>query len=197
MELNPKQPQNPTDRELVEKALEHDAASFEQLFMRYKKELLQLYMQRTGNNPSDANDILQETFIKVFLNLHKYNPEYPFNQWLHAIARNTFIDYTRKRKDYVFSLDSQNWPGPGLNPPANTANPEEKMMQRQTGKELDRILDRMPPRYKQMIKMRFVQEHSYEEIAEKLDIPLGTVKTQIHRAREKFLKLISHSDSIL
>ena len=186
-----------TDQELVVMAQEHDASAFEQLFMRYKKDLFQLYMQRTGNHQSDTSDILQETFIKVFLNLHRYNPEYPFGQWLHAIARNTFIDFTRKRKDNVLSIDSQNWSSPHLNPPANTANPEEKMMQRQTGKELDRILDGMPPRYKQMITMRFIQEYSYEEIAEKLDMPLGTVKTQIHRAREKFYQLISNNDSIL
>lgn len=189
--------QDLSDRQLVEKALEHDASAFEQLFMRYRKDLLQLYVQRTGNNPDDASDILQETFIKVYLNLHKYNPVYPFSQWLHAIARNTFIDYTRKRKENHLSIDSQNWNGPRLNPPANTANPEEKMMQRQTGKELNRILDKMPPHYKQMITMRFIQEYSYEEIAEKLGMPLGTVKTQIHRAREKFYQLIANTDSIL
>jgi len=188
---------NLSDQELVVMALEQDASAFEQLFTRYKKELFQLYMQRTGNNQSDTSDILQETFIKVFLNLRKYNPDYPFIQWLHAIARNTFIDFTRKRKDNVLSIDSQFGSGPKLNPPANTANPEESMMQYQTGKELDRILDKMPPRYKTMITMRFIQEYSYEEIAEKLDMPLGTVKTQIHRAREKFYQLISNSDSIL
>lgn len=194
MELDVKQM---TDQELVARALDHDAAAFEQLFKRYKKDLLNLYQQRTGNNLSDASDILQETFIKVYLNLHRYNPEYTFSQWIHTIARNTFIDYTRKRKDNHLSIDNQSWSGPRLNPPANTANPEERMMQRQTGKELDKVLDKLSPRYKQMITMRFIQEYSYEEIAEKLELPLGTVKTQIHRAREKFYELISTNDSIL
>ncbi|MDR0953973.1 MAG: sigma-70 family RNA polymerase sigma factor [Rikenellaceae bacterium] len=197
MELELANYHNLSDQQLVEKALENDSSAFEQLFMRYKKDLLQLYVQRTGNNPSDASDILQETFIKVYLNLHRYNPAYPFTQWLHAIARNTFIDYTRKRKDNILSIDSQNWNSARLNPAANTANPEEKMMQRQTGKELDRLLEKMPAHYKQMIIMRFVQEYSYEEIAEKLTMPIGTVKTQIHRAREKFYQLISNADSIL
>jgi RNA polymerase sigma-70 factor (ECF subfamily) len=195
MELK-KQYQALSDQELVVMALEHDASAFEQLFTRHRKELFQLYMQRTGNNRSDASDILQETFIKVFLNLRKYDPKYTFPQWLHVIARNTFIDFTRKRKDNVLSIDSQ-FEGPKLNPPANTANPEESLMQVQTGRELDRMLDQLPPRYKQMITMRFIQEYSYEEIAESLDMPLGTVKTQIHRAREKFYQLISRSDSIL
>ena len=188
---------NLSDRELVVMALERDASAFEQLFTRYKKELYQLYMQRTGSNSSDTSDILQETFIKVFLHLHRYNPDYPFGQWLHAIARNTFIDFTRKRKENLLSIDTQNWSSPLLNPPANTANPEEKMMQYQTGKEFDRMLEKLSPRYKQMITMRFIQEYSYEEIAGKLGMPLGTVKTQIHRAREKFYQLISHNDSIL
>ncbi|MDL2230734.1 sigma-70 family RNA polymerase sigma factor [Alistipes sp. OttesenSCG-928-L06] len=196
MELKPEYKEL-SDQELVDLAQERDASAFEQLFTRYKKDLFQLCMQRTGNNQSDASDILQETFIKVFLNLHKYNPAYPFGQWLHAIARNTFIDYTRKRKDNVLSIDCQTGSGQQINPPANTANPEEKMMQYQTGKELDRILDKLTPRYKQMIAMRFMQEYSYEEIAEKLDMPLGTVKTQIHRAREQFYKLISTNESIL
>ncbi len=186
-----------SDRQLVEKALENDPSAFEQLFTRYRKELLQLYTQRMRRDDSEAKDILQETFIKVYLNLHRYDPAYSFSQWLHTIARNTFIDFTRKRKENLLSIDRPDGSGPRLNPPANTANPEEKMMQRQTGKELDRILDQMPPHYKQMIVMRFVQEYSYEEIAEHLDMPIGTVKTQIHRAREKFFQLIRNSDEIL
>ena len=177
-------------------AMQRDASAFEQLLTRHKKDLFQFCLQRTGNN-SDAGDILQETFIKVFLNLDKYDPRYPFAHWLHTIARNTFIDFTRKRRETVLSIDNPVGSGPGLNPPATTANPEESLMQRQTGRELDRMLDRMAPRYKQMITLRFIQDYSYEEIAEKLGMPLGTVKTQIHRAREKFYQLICHSDSIL
>ncbi len=188
---------NQQDRELVEKALQHDKEAFEQLFRNHKKDLLRFCMQWTGNNLSDASDIMQETFIKVYLNLGKYNPAYTFSQWIHTIARNSFIDYTRKRKEGHLSIDSQDWAGPRLNPPANTANPEERMMQDQTGKELDKAFERMSPRYKKMITMRFIQEHSYEEIAEKLDMPLGTVKTQIHRAREQFYKIISKNDNIL
>lgn len=186
-----------TDRQLIEKALKHDPGAFGQLFTRYKKELLQLYIQRTGRHEPDAKDILQETFIKVYLHLERYNPDYPFSQWLHAIARNTFIDFTRKRRENLLSIDGPNGGAACLNPPADTANPEEKLMQRQAGKELDRILDSLPPRYKQMIVMRFIQQYSYEEIAEKLDMPLGTVKTQIHRARERFYQLIGRSDGIL
>jgi RNA polymerase sigma-70 factor (ECF subfamily) len=194
MELNDR---NQIDRQLVEKALQNDAEAFDQLFRRHKKELHRYCMQWTGNNLSDAGDILQETLIKVYLHLDKYNPDYTFSQWIHTIARNSFIDHTRKRKEGHLSIDSQDWAGPRLNPPANTANPEERMMQDQTGKELDRALDRMSPRYKTMITMRFIQEYSYEEIAEKLDMPLGTVKTQIHRAREQFYRIISDNDNIL
>jgi RNA polymerase sigma-70 factor (ECF subfamily) len=188
---------NDMDRDLVKQALQGDTAAFEQLFRHYKKDLLRFCQQRTGNNLSDASDILQETFIKVYLHLDKYNPHYSFRQWIHTIARNAFIDYTRKRKESPLSIDSPDWAGPRLNPPATTANPEERMMQYQTGKELDKALEIMSPRYKTMITMRFIQEYSYEEIAEKLEMPLGTVKTQIHRAREQFYRIISNNDSIL
>lgn len=188
---------NEIDRRLVARALQGDAEAFEQLFRHYKTDLLQLCTQRTGGNLSDASDILQETFIKVYLNLGKYNPEYTFSQWIHTIARNAFIDYTRKRRDTPLSIDSREGGDPRINPPATAANPEERMMLDQTGKELDRALERMSPRYKTMITLRFIQEYSYEEIAEQLDMPLGTVKTRIHRAREQFYRIISNNDSIL
>lgn len=186
-----------SDQELVKLAINEDTAAFEQLFNRYRKELFQRSMQRTGNNRSDSNDIFQDTFVKIYLNLHKYKPTFSFGQWVHTIARNTFIDYTRKQNDNIMSIDQDNGSGPWLNPPANTANPEEEMMRHQTGKELDRVMAQMPEHYRIMITMRFIQEYTYDEIAEKLNMPLGTVKTQIHRAREKFYQLISRNDNIL
>lgn len=186
-----------TDRQLVEAALTGDGAAFERLLSRYRNELYQFCLQRTGNNHSDAGDIVQETFIKVFLSLDKYDPKYPFGPWLHRIAHNTFIDFTRKRRDNLLSIDSPTGPGSGLHPATTGADPEETMIREQTGRQLDRILDSMSPHYKQMITLRFLHDYSYEEIAEKLGMPLGTVKTQIHRAREQFYRLISRSDSIL
>lgn len=194
MELNR---ENMTDRELIERALEQDSEAFEQLFVRYKDEILQRYLQKTGNNHPDANDMLQETFVKVYVNLHRYKPEYTFGQWIHTIARNTFIDYTRKKKDNMLSIDQQEKGVQRINPPSNSPTPEEKMILSQSSKELDQMLEQLPPRYGTMIVMRFVKEYSYEEIAGMLNLPLGTVKTQIHRARERLYKMICNNDGIL
>ena len=86
------------DRQLARLVLGGDTAAFEYLFDRYRDAIHRLFLQRTGN-AEDADDLLQETFIKVYMNLHRYSPEYTFGQWLYTIARNTFIDYVRKRQD--------------------------------------------------------------------------------------------------
>ena len=87
-----------SDRELVGRVLEGDDNAFEYLFNRYRDAIHRLFVQRLGG-VNDADDLLQETFIKVYINLHRYNAEYTFGQWAYTIARNTFIDYVRKRQD--------------------------------------------------------------------------------------------------
>ena len=104
------------DRQLARLVLGGDTAAFEYLFDRYRDAIHRLFLQRTGNT-EDADDLLQETFIKVYMNLHRYSPEYTFGQWLYTVARNTFIDYVRKRLDYLpidekFSSPASNTPRP-------------------------------------------------------------------------------------
>ena len=142
------------DRVLVELVLQGDNIAFEYLFERYKEAIHRLFIQRT-NNPLDADDLLQETFIKVYINIHRYNPAYTFGQWVYTIARNTFVDFIRRRQEDL------------------------------------PIDDKFTAPYRQLIVMRFFEEYSYEEIAMKLELPLGTVKTQIHRAREQMCRLIA------
>ena len=86
------------DRALVELVLQGDNIAFEYLFERYKEAIHRLFIQRT-NNPLDADDLLQETFIKVYINIHRYNPAYTFGQWVYTIARNTFVDFIRRRQE--------------------------------------------------------------------------------------------------
>ena len=88
-----------TDQQLVTLAHDGDAVAFETLFNRYRDGIYKLYLNRTGGNRDDADDLLQETFIKVFLNLGKYDTAFTFGQWIYTIARNTFIDFMRKRRD--------------------------------------------------------------------------------------------------
>ena len=130
-------------------------------------------------------DRLQETFIKVYINIHRYNPAYTFGQWVYTIARNTFVDFIRRRQEDL-PIDDK-----FTAPPSNNPTPEENIIRKQQRTQIERYLQAMPPRYRQLIVMRFFEEYSYEEIAMKLELPLGTVKTQIHRAREQMCRLIA------
>ena len=175
------------DRRLAALALDGDDTAFEYLFDRYNEAIRRLFVQRLGG-PGDADDLLQETFIKVYINLHRYNPEYTFGQWIYTIARNTFVDYVRRRQDDL-SIDDR------IAAPASSApNPEESVINLQQRTQIEHCLDRLTPRYRRLIVMRFFDEYSYEEIAAKLELPLGTVKTQIHRAREKMCSLITKGE---
>lgn len=183
-----------TDQQLVMLAHEGDAVAFETLFNRYKDGIYKLYINRTGGHAEDTDDLLQETFIKVFLNLDKYDMAFTFGQWIYTIARNTFIDYVRKRRDDL-PIDSSMLGGSAyVNPVSYEATPEERVINHQRGTQLLGHMEKMPPRYRLLIELRFFREYSYEEIASELAIPIGTVKTQIHRAREQLCKLITDSD---
>ena len=138
-----------------------------------------------GHQINDADDLLQETFIKVYINIHRYNPAYTFGQWVYTIARNTFVDFIRRRQEDL-PIDDK-----FTAPPSNNPTPEENIIRKQQRTQIERYLQAMPPRYRQLIVMRFFEEYSYEEIAMKLELPLGTVKTQIHRAREQMCRLIA------
>lgn len=182
-----------TDQQLVTLANEGDSYAFETLFNRYRDGIHKLYLHRTGGNSDDADDLLQETFIKVYLNLERYDMHYTFGQWIYTIARNTFIDFVRKRReDCPLSIS----PGESrtINPISHEATPEERYINRQRGTQLENYLSKISPRYRHLIELRFFKEYSYEEIAAEMSLPLGTVKTHIHRAREQLCKLILDSD---
>lgn len=173
-----------TDQQLVTLAQSGDAAAFEMLFNRYRDGIRKLYLARTGGNGNDADDLLQETFIKVYINLHRYRPDYTFGQWVYTIARNTFIDYVRRRQEDL-PIDER-----FAAPASNSPTPEESFINLQQRRQIEHYLERLSPRYRELIVMRFFDEYSYEEIAAKLSLPLGTVKTQIHRAREQMCRMI-------
>ncbi len=181
-----------SDEQLVGKALEGDNIAFEHLFTRYREAVKQLYLQRTQGNNADADDLLQETFVKVYLNLGSYNPGYTFGQWIYTIAKNTFVDFYRRRRETLplESISASNTP---LTPSSQT--PEESFISSQQRTQLEHHLEKMNPRYRQLIELRFFKQFSYEEIAAHLNLPLGTIKTRIHRAREQLCKsILEHSD---
>ena len=177
------------DQHLVSLALEGDHTAFKYLFNRYREAIRQLLVQRAGSE-SDADDLLQETFIKVYLHLDRYKTDYTFGQWVYTIARNTFIDYVRRHQEDL-SIDER-----FSSPPSSAPTPEESVIRLQQRAQIEHYLDRLTPRYRQLITMRFFEEYSYEEIAEKLALPMGTVKTQIHRARERMCDLIRRGENM-
>lgn len=185
-----------TDQQLVVQALDGDATAFEHLFNRYRGSMLQLYIQRTGGNRDDADDLLQETFLKVYMKLERYNPSFTFGQWVYTIARNTFIDYLRKRKEN-FSIDLFPKDQSSISPQSLLPTPEESIINSQQRAQLDIYLENMTPRYRKLIELRFFRDYSYEEIAAELGKPLGTVKTQIHRAREQLCRFITENSDIM
>ncbi|MDE6069791.1 MAG: sigma-70 family RNA polymerase sigma factor [Alistipes sp.] len=174
------------DRRLVELVLGGDDAAFEYLFDRYHEAIRRLFMQRMGG--IDVDDLLQETFIKVYINLHRYRADYTFGQWVYTIARNTFVDFLRRRQDDL-SIDER-----FAAPASNAPTPEESVINLQQRRQLENYLERLSPHYRRLIEMRFFEERSYEEIAAKLALPLGTVKTQIHRARGRLCRLIKQGE---
>jgi RNA polymerase sigma-70 factor (ECF subfamily) len=181
-----------TDAGLVEMTLGGDNHAFGHLFDRYGGSLRQIYLARTGGNSDDTDDLIQEIFVKTFVNLSAYDPRYTFGQWIYTIAKNTFIDYVRKRRD---DLSIDNTRGEYIRQPVSlTPNPEESIILVQRQRQLEESLRKMPAKYRRLIELRFFKDLSYEEIAEQLELPMGTVKTQIHRARTQLCNLISMSE---
>ena len=171
------------DRRLVELSLQGDDRAFEYLFNRYSEAIKRLLLHRSAS-VEDTEDILQETFIKVYVNLQRYNTDYTFGQWIYTIARNTHIDFERRRQDDL-SIDEK-----FSAPAASTPSPEDNLINSQQRSQIEDYIHCLPEQYRTLFTMRFLEDYSYEEIAEKLSLPMGTVKTQIHRARERMCRLI-------
>lgn len=172
-----------SDSELIKLSSKGDHRAFEYLFMRYNEAIRHLFEQRTADKDL-ANDLLQETFIKVYLHLADYSESYTFGQWIYTIARNTLVDHLRRRPDDV-SIDAK-----FIAPMATTPSPEESVIINQRTAHFEASLNEIAEDYKQIIEMRFLDEYSYEEIAEKLGRPLNTIKTQIRRAKAAVCKII-------
>ena len=171
------------DHTLVERSLAGDDMAFEYLFNRYGDAMRRLFLQRS-TSVEDTEDLLQETFIKVYINLHRYSSQYTFGQWVYTIARNTHIDFERRRQEDI-SIDEK-----FSSPAACSPSPEENLINQQQRSQIEHYIECLPEQYRQLFTMRFLEDYSYDEISEALHLPMGTVKTQIHRARERMCALI-------
>lgn len=135
----------------------------------------------------DAEDLTIEAFGKAFNSLGQYTPHYAFSTWLYKIANNNCIDYLRKKKNRIYPVDNKRdgEESNSLNEvPSSILDPEERVIKEQKAEMLKAIVKNLKPRYSHLIQLRYYEELSYEEIAQKLEIPIGTVKAQLFRARE-------------
>ena len=147
------------------------------------------------NNASDAEDLTIEAFGKAFKNIEQYAPNYAFSTWLFKIATNNCIDFIRKKKANTISLD-QNDDEDDKAPQdimARSLDPEESLIKEQKLKLLRSIVSRLKPRYRKLIELRYFKEFSYEEISDELELPIGTVKAQLFRARELLYNILKHT----
>jgi len=141
------------------------------------------------NNKDDADDLTIEAFGRAFKRLGQYTPTFAFSTWLFRIASNNAIDFLRnKKKNTALSLDSKYEFGDGQelskNIKSQTLDPEEHFIKKQNVELVREVVEKLKPHYKELIKMRYYEELSYEEISVKLEISVGTVKAQLFRARE-------------
>jgi len=182
------------DYELVKAALQGDEKAFARLLNRYK-DAIYFMLLKMVNNRSDAEDLTLEAFGKAFKNLHQYSPTYAFSTWLFKIASNNCIDFLRKKKGVNVPIekdDSENSETVKLK--SKELNPEERLIRQQKAILLRNVVRKLKPRYHVLVELRYFREFSYEEIAKELDLPLGTVKAQLFRAREMLFKMIESTE---
>ena len=180
------------DQEMVKLALTGEGKAFSYLFLKYRDPIYYMLLKMVKNK-SDAEDLSFEAFGKAFANLHVYSTDYAFSTWLYRIATNNCIDFMRKQKGIHLSID-QNQENDidvnGFKLKSNVPNPEENMIIQQREKMLHGFVEKLKPGYRVLIDLRYFKEYSYEEIAKELDLPLGTVKVKLFRARQKLFDFI-------
>jgi RNA polymerase sigma-70 factor (ECF subfamily) len=184
------------DIELVEKARKGDQLAYAELLGRYR-DAIYFMLLKMVNSQVDAEDLTIEAFGKAFKNIDQYTPNFAFSTWLFKIATNNCIDFIRKKRASLVSLDQTMDGEDSLAPStliqSDDPDPEAYMINKQKIKHMRNVVSRLKPRYRQLVELRYFKEYSYDEIAEELDIPIGTVKAQLFRARELLLNIINRS----
>jgi len=177
------------DYKLVVAALQNsDQKAYAELLHRYRDSIF-FMMLKMCNNKDDAEDLTIEAFGRAFKKLDQYSPDFAFSTWLFKIATNNAIDFIRKKKkNYSVSLDHKSdnseFTDHSANIKSTTPDPEEAFIKKQKMEEIQLLVESLKPRYKSMIEMFYFQEMTHEEISVKLNMPLGTIKAQLFRARD-------------
>jgi RNA polymerase sigma-70 factor (ECF subfamily) len=186
------------DREVVALAKAGKETAYRELLRRYERPVFSL-IYRMVRDRELAEDLAQETFIKVLNALDTYRPEYKFSSWIFKIANNAAIDQLRRRELVTLSLDgapgartAEEVEATALQASDHGESPLAELESRELGSEIEQAIGKLRPEYRTCILLRHVEGRPYEEIAEVMDLPLGTVKTYIHRARLELREYLAH-----
>ncbi|MGC6470244.1 MAG: RNA polymerase sigma factor [Flavobacteriales bacterium] len=186
------------DLKLIKRALEKgDSRAYSQLMSKYRDPVFFMLFEKV-NNKEIAKELTIEAFGKAFNKLSSYSSEYAFSTWLFTIAKNNCIDFLRKKKLPTLSLDAtidnEENSKPIIEIADNALTPDHYLIKSQRLQIIRRIVEKLKPNYRKLVKLRYFKEYTYEEISSELNIPLGTVKAQLHRSREQLFNILSGSE---
>lgn len=190
-------PKAQRDYELVVHALNGEQSAYAELMERYRDSIYYMLLKMV-NNSDDAEDLMIEAFGKAFNRLSQYSPSYAFSTWMFKIASNNCIDFIRReRKKRTMSIDTgiKNDDGEMItfDIESEGRDPEEEFIRDQRMEAMREVVMKLKPRYRDLVILRYFKEYSYDEISKELDLPLGTVKAQLFRAREFLANLMKHT----
>lgn len=183
------------DFDLIDKAvIEKDQSAYATLMKRYKKAVYFMILKMI-RDADDAEDLTMEAFAKAFRNLERFKKDYTFSTWLFRIATNNTIDFIRKKKLKTMSLNTTMSDDGGnsvnIDVEDDDNNPQDEFIKSQRIEMVRIFVDKLPAKYRKLVQLRYFDELSYEEIAQELGKPLGTVKAQLHRSRELLYEIAS------
>lgn len=185
---------NVLENRLAKLALKGDQQAFAELVDLYQDKLYHM-AHRMLNNRQEAEDIVQDTFLRVYKNLDRFDETLKFSTWIYRIATNLCIDRLRKRKP-AFSLDAESQEYEGLDGysmiPSDNRTPESELILSDTQRILHQAMESLPPKYKSVMMLRYIQDMSLQEVGDILGMPVTTIKTRVHRGREFLRKKLEH-----
>jgi len=182
------------DSRLIQDAIRGNDLAYKHLMEKYHDPIFN-FIFRMVHDREQVEDLTQEAFIKAFASLKSFNEEYAFSTWLYKIATNNCIDYIRKRKLQMYSIDKPIESKDSdftFELPDDSYEADRDLIDTQRASFLRKAIDELPEKYRRVIQLRHVEEKSYEEIADLLELPIGTVKAHIFRAREMLYKQLRH-----
>lgn len=183
---------SPTDEELILHFQEGDLYAFEQIVQRYKEPLVNFIYHYLGDR-TDAEDVVQETFLRVYRNKHLYRNIAKFSTWIYTIASNLAkTELRRRRRRRILSISQMGFDNKDYDLPDDLATPEGIVDGEMHESIIRASIEKLPAKFKEVVILRDVQEFSYEEISDILDIPIGTVKSRVNRGRQRLQKKLQH-----